>query len=203
MIRFFVFSLLLFVAVQSVAGANVLWNSFSCSGYGNTTQLEWKSGSGTPWVYLQIESVQTADGLNLSVGDCIMESTAAWYLAAYGSIVDASTALGRSSYFNISYDLRESPLADISYYNILIPDGEVAFLGLVTVDWHTETYCYGWLAIENYNGELLRVASAVDLDGGAMYVGGGSVPSSSSPEPSSAILVLLGTSILGLRRRRL
>ena len=47
----------------------------------------------------------------------------------------------------------------------------------------------------DYN--LVIASSAIDLDGGPMIVGGGAIP-----EPSSGVLLLLGTIILALRRKR-
>ncbi len=48
------------------------------------------------------------------------------------------------------------------------------------------------------DGSLRVGASAIDLDGGPMIVGGGSA----IPEPSSVLLLLAGGALLVLRRRR-
>ena len=56
-------------------------------------------------------------------------------------------------------------------------------------------YAYGWVEL---SGTDVR-ASAWDLDGGPMIVGGGSAL---TPEPSSALLLLVGGALLALKRRR-
>ena len=57
---------------------------------------------------------------------------------------------------------------------------------------------YGWVKIGYSNGQIVVEAAAIDLDGGPMIVGGGAF----IPEPSSALLLLVGGAVLGLRRRR-
>lgn len=194
---------LFLMTVRGISAANVQWDCF-ISGYREGyTDIEWQYEAS--WAYLNIVYVETTAGLNLGIGSCIMESSANWYLADYGSIVDASTALGRSSYFYATCDMPNqggTSFYDIVFYNILVPNGGVAFLALAVLDYYSNECRYGWVALENDNGKLIKRASAIDLDGGPMYVGGGSAPSSGSPEPSSGILLLLGYAILTLRRRQ-
>ena len=59
-------------------------------------------------------------------------------------------------------------------------------------------YIYGWVEISaDEDGTLKLVGSAIDIDGGPMIVGSGSA----TPEPSSALLLLVGGALLALRRR--
>ena len=55
---------------------------------------------------------------------------------------------------------------------------------------------YGWVefGFDNHEG-LIVVNGALDMDGGPMIVGSGAIP-----EPSSALLLLLGFAGLALRR---
>ena len=55
---------------------------------------------------------------------------------------------------------------------------------------------YGWVEV-SWGYEPTVLASAWDVDGGAMYVGGGAVP-----EPTGAMLALVGMALLALRRKR-
>lgn len=68
--------------------------------------------------------------------------------------------------------------------------------------WRTEDpsiVAYGWVGLQaTGDGNLFVVASAIDLDGGPMIVGGGSA----TPEPSCGLLLLLGAGLLALRRVR-
>lgn len=192
--------------VQTAFGSTILWNFLHGPNYGGWKEASWHGEPGTPWLYLSINIVETSAGLNLSMDSYIMESSENWYLAEYGDVVDASTALGRSSYFAATHDMPVGQggvaFENATIYDIVIPNGEVAYLAFATLDPTTvDTCCYGWAAFRNEDGYLVTLASAMDLDGGPMYVGGGSAPSSSTPEPSSTMLFLLGASALGIRRR--
>ena len=56
---------------------------------------------------------------------------------------------------------------------------------------------YGWLEFISDGDEVRLLASAIDLDGDAIYVGGGSAV----PEPTVGVLLLLGLAGLALRRQ--
>ena len=90
---------------------------------------------------------------------------------------------------------------DIDYY-----DNRV-YLGLCAETFSGDAhYVYGWVElgwgeVDWPPGPGLEVfASAWDLDGGPMIVGGGSAL---TPEPSSALLLLFGGALLALRRRNI
>ena len=73
------------------------------------------------------------------------------------------------------------------------------YMAFVLGDGYDSRYAYGWMNIGvDARGNLSLLGSAIDLDGGPMIVGGGSA----SPEPSGAVLLLLGAGMLGLRRQR-
>ena len=58
-------------------------------------------------------------------------------------------------------------------------------------------YFYGWVELQVGQDGVVRLASsALDLDGGPMIVGGGSA----TPEPSSAMLFVLGVGFLLMKR---
>ena len=111
----------------------------------------------------------------------------------------------------VSYETMHAPGLDYFYQteagievancgsDIPIPGDDSIFLAFSTLvyDESGENYlAYGWVevAIEGVNPVVL--SSAWDVDGGAMYVGGGAVP-----EPAGGLLIALGLAALCLQRR--
>ena len=107
----------------------------------------------------------------------------------YGDVVDAESMLGEDlTYF---YQAEKGKTGIRSDYDV--PGN--AYLAMCVVTMTREPYyAYGWVEL---SGTDVR-ASAWDLDGGPMIVGGGSA----IPEPSSAQLLLVCGALLALKRRR-
>jgi len=86
-----------------------------------------------------------------------------------------------------------------SDYDIPIEWGETVYLAMSTVvkDGDESYLAYGWVELGMNGEDPVVKSSAWDVDGGAMIVGGGAIP-----EPSAAMLLLLGVAGLALRRRR-
>lgn len=202
-----ILSLLLMMGVGVTHAANVAWNCFGCS-FNESGYFEIAARVGELWPSACGEYTITPEGVNLSATFYYMEFYGGSYLASYGEIVGPSTALGRPAYFNNNFDWE----ADHKVYDILIPDNDDVYLAFAielfdptTWDNRSGEYCYGWVALHNYHdryGSSISVtASAIDLDGNPMYVGGGSILPEGSPEPSCVLMMLLGVATLGLRRR--
>lgn len=91
-----------------------------------------------------------------------------------------------------------------SDYNIPMDSGNAVYLAVSALAWENngagpDCYlAYGWVALAlDSDSEPTVLASAWDVDGGAMYVGGGAVP-----EPTGAMLALVGMAVLASRRKR-
>lgn len=120
-----------------------------------------------------------------------------------GSLVSKDT-IGRDGFFYETHAGGER-LEMRSDYDIYASEGEPIYLGIV-VDSEVcmledgsfySSPVYGWAGLMVADGEVHVLGSAFDLDGGAMLVGGGAIP-----EPSSAMLLLIGLAGLCLKRRR-
>jgi len=122
---------------------------------------------------------------------------------AYGDVVDAESMLGDGlTYF---YHTEKGLSGVDSDYGLSLHPN--VYLAMCTeVEGEVPQYVYGWVEL-GWNGDGWNengwppgpevLSSAWDLDGGPMIVGGGSAQ---TPEPSSALLLLVGGALLALRR---
>ena len=189
--------------------ASVEWDCVSLykfAGTSNEYSMRWsKTVSLTSSFDLQVDmflSVQdgrfliaTADYNDSATG--VVDN---WLLAGNGDVADASTTRNQSTYFNHCHldhqaEWRNAPVSgelgtdfylmfavgDLNDYNNNIPNPDCL---------------YGWTHLSvDANGDMHLLGSAIGLDGQSMVVGG-------IPEPSSALLLLLGVAGLALRRKR-
>lgn len=138
-------------------------------------------------------------------GDRILSFAGAWLIACFGDIVSSETTLNASSYFEYGLlgngEACEAPISvgvgEVNYLKIVLQDGEQCF------DYQDGTRkampdCYyGWVAYSvDGNGVVTVLSSALDVSGESIVVGG------AVPEPSSALLFLLGCAGLLLKRRQ-
>ena len=144
------------------------------------------------------------DGLHLKQNDFSRESMDAtfnwWAIVSYGEIVDETTfhdatrqvALfyGDAEYASISGTVVENPDDFYMAFKIseVLDDGNDYVAG--------QTW-YGWVhvSVDDTDLKMTLLGSGINLYGGAVTVG-------AIPEPSSALLLLIGGAVLGLRRRR-
>ena len=126
------------------------------------------------------------------------------YEAAIGSVVNHDTAQQATYFVNahggyMNAINAEEPWTPLSgseyrdiYWAIILTDYEgnevFGWVGLSLTGYAGEAFLYGW-------------QSAIDLDGGPMIVGGGAWEGD-TPEPASGLLLIVGASLLVLRRRR-
>ena len=134
-------------------------------------------------------------------------NSGAWVEASVGDLVDASTIFGRHTYW--FYEMANAqpeygsgmPRAidfNESYYLMFaIEDMDDAWAYRLKETTEPPALYYGWAEYVVDENHLFRIVrSAVDFDGGPMIVGGGAIP-----EPSSALLLLLGISLISIRRQ--
>lgn len=130
-----------------------------------------------------------------------------WLEALVGDWVDAETMLNQASYFEnghidgLSQGQTEHSIAvgvnTENYLKFVIHDSEQEFAYYDGSRTEIPDCYYGWARYTvDENGKIYILESALDLDGGAIRVGGGAVP-----EPSSGLLFFLGMTCFLLKRR--
>ncbi len=86
----------------------------------------------------------------------------------------------------------------------VVPNSDIYLSYICTYEssWYGENryYYYGWVDIYLDSDGQVNAWGAFDKDGGPMIVGGGAWEGG-IPEPSGGMLLLIGTAVLGLRRR--
>ena len=128
------------------------------------------------------------------VGD-YMEMCCAWMQVVAGDLINESFVRSREGYFYRRNLYGEEVLR--SDYDIVFAKEDDVFLG-VAVARSYETpldVLYGWVQFhQDPDGKVSFVTSALDLTGEGVVVG-------ATPEPSGALLWLMGGALLALRRR--
>lgn len=205
----FMFSIMSIKAFSS----SVLWNCFKLVDMGEFASGTYSLGfSASGEMYPDINlGVQDGNSSVRIQGTITMEGAmGTWIIPCLGDVLDAHVF--------------ENALQIFAYRNLVgsgtipmtISKGSSFYLGVQIeklssvwpADWNGDwsdpriysgEYCYGWVQLlVDETGTLSLLGSAMDLDGGAMVVGGGLA----IPEPSGGVLLLLGMSVLALKRRR-
>ena len=153
---------------------------------------------------LQVDMMLTSDNGCFTLTSEDYDDTATgvvnnWLLAKKGDIADAGTTRNQGVYFNHCHLDHESGWSNAPvsgkfgsdfYLMFAVGDNEQHDNNVVN------PYClYGWVHLYvDANGDMDVLGSAIGLDGQSMVVG-------AIPEPSAGALLLLGLSMLALRRR--
>ena len=127
--------------------------------------------------------------------------TANWLQASAGDIADASTTRNKKYYFNHCHLDHETGWQNRDIYSGADSEFYLMFAVGSTDDYNNNipnpNCLYGWAHLEiDGSGDIELLGSAIGLEGQSMIVG-------AIPEPSSAVLLLLGIAGLALRRREL
>ncbi len=148
------------------------------------------------------ESVAYVSGVRITSSEfAIAACGSAFSLMNEGEVVNAAS-MASGNLFSDPYGMVNGN--DVYGITIPISTEHEIYLGFVTDVYMDDgsgdvQSGYGWMKIGvNGAGEIVPKAAAIDLDGGAMIVGGGAF----IPEPTSGLLLLVGGAMLALRRRR-
>ena len=179
--------------------STVLWDCYTLDMYGELgTMVPTFVGKAIDCSMFPLTVQADLDNVHLTARlASTMETCCAWGLANWGDLLDETYFQRQSSWFyknGIGQDIRT-----VSDYEIVFEHEEDVYLAVVAA-WYEvpgELF-FGWvhLVADDESGVRL-LDSAFDLDGNSIRVGIGPIP-----EPSCALLALLGGALLVLRRRR-
>ena len=141
-------------------------------------------------------------------GDTIILTGSTYDNLAYASLWvevfagDVITGQGlyenETSYFAYANHTPDWDPIEFSDYSVSVSKGESIYLAVALDIAHEgREFWTGWMELTvNESGDVVALNSAFDRSGGSLVVG-------AIPEPTHGMLLLLGLSVLGLRRRRI
>ena len=188
----FVFS---FLALRVLA-ANVVWGSaflVAEDGHWDDAMHDKLEGMGSP--YLQMNLAFAEGSIILTAfPDSNLENANTFLLASKGDVVDAKYLNDHDRFFAFAEYGEWGDGQTRTDYSLIFNPGDNYYLAFREERYNSTTY--GWVQLGcTHDSNLVILASAWDKDGDAILVG-------AIPEPSSALLLLLGCAGLALRRRR-
>lgn len=185
---------------KSVFAASVVWDIFAVydtpSGLvvGHDGSLSYANTS------IALKTTQTGDRLEIvESGKTYLAAFTIWAVACVGDLISPGLFddKDRLFYRNDGMFARNSITTDYREDSF--------YLAFETQVWDEPDLSgpsrtdYGWVLIGVTDGRLRVIGSAVGMDGQSMHAGGGSA----IPEPSCALLLLLGFGGFGLCRKRM
>ena len=197
---------------RSAMGANVAWNGFGMMDMsaftGKNTYLVGCDGADGRFC-AEVILTLVGDGNHRTVTGSggVDGFSGKWIVASLGAVIDA-VCFGSVSDPLVATELAVSSGTPVQvdvpgtyYLAVQVETLTDADVGFADASRYTGEFLYGWvaLALDEYGMPTIQ-ASAIDLDGGPMVVGGGAY-TDATPEPSAGLLFLIGLAVLGLRRR--
>lgn len=183
--------------VTSVAiSANVVWDSIKLSHDGTYDGVRYYS---IEYPYVSFSGTMSGAVLTLwADADEYMEISSMWCLANRGTVASVESIVERGKYFYAADFAKGDEMGVIKTdYPISVEKGSSVYLEMICKTYsRPEDVAVGWIELAyDDKGVLSVVHSALDMDGESLTIGEGSVP-----EPSGGLLILVGLSVLTLRR---
>ena len=188
--------MLFLITVVDCYSSTVLWNI-----------VGWQYVPG--WNYGLGLTTPVGDGFGMSIQvitstmQATLVNTMEWQSAGIGIqllLVTDGTLIDSALFSNWSgpfFQTYVPPGIPVSETDLIIHRYETVFLAFeTTADYSTPSF-YGWIAFTFENG-IVSITSAIETTGQGIYAGTGTVV----PEPSTALLAIVGLAALGLRRRK-
>ena len=194
-----VITLFLIVLLTTVAhSATVEWNGFYFYDW-DETEASMTAGQYGACAYIRWFNSRDVNGNLIWKSDRgdYMEMNCAWMQVAVGDLIDEAFVRSRDGYF-YRRNLYGAEMLR-SDYDIIFTGEEDVFLGVAVARNYDSPsdVLYGWAQFHlDTDGTVSMITSALDIDGDGIRVG-------STPEPSSALLLLVGGALLALKRPRI
>ena len=212
--------LVLGCVLRPLQAANVLWDCFELGGTAATLNsdgeyyLGWKMPGQNPYdgsvQYMDSGFLVSRSSKNTILTDYyhIVECAGMWTQVALDCIIDQTTFDNATSLFADSLPMGE-PMRQTD--SVVVNGGQDVYLAFVSYwarrDASTpsgynidkDNPYFGWVGLNVNQGEVTLLGSYVDLDHNPVIAGR---YESLIPEPSSALLLLVGGALLALGRRK-
>jgi hypothetical protein len=187
-----IFLLLTVIGFSAFCSASTVeWNSIIVEKYSEEMYI-------TSWPPLYMSGIQDSDCLWLSGHVSNNLTYGSFWVEVYAGDVITGQALAETEYLFFAYAGQSSDgqAIEFSDYPIELKKGASTYLAVVLDIGHEgREFWSGWVELTlDENGDVVALSSAFDWSGGPLIVG-------AVPEPTSGLLLLLGISILSLRRR--
>lgn len=192
---------LLFSALFALTtmAASVEWGAFQLTGNSPGSIVLGYGGSAV-YANTSVSMVTERKGAALTIAesDTYLAAFTAWAVAFEGEIVNAGMLRDVDRLFYRWDSIQANNPFDVNYA------ADSFYMAFETLVWDDEDFVgkshveYGWVHLDVTNGKLSIIDSAMGLEGQSMIVGGGAV----IPEPTSALLSILGAALMALKRRK-
>lgn len=183
------------LTIPLVAGAaNVVWDCLQIYDVGSAYNFSVKCN---PCANFEVTESKNADGVTFTAVEWhYVEILNVWALANAGDEINREFFLSEGDHSYIHFNNISGCDFGLQGGSFTLKEGEHVYLGFAHANYYTpDDTMYGWAEVAlDENGVLYAVNSMTDLTGASVIVG-------DIPEPSSALLLLLGAAALSLRRR--